>query len=292
MSTAAPERFGHDPATDGIRAGIVVRDYIGSQVDQLNRAIGRTQRHEAGSVGATRSSIHRIRTAVRGYGHLFTATPRGGPQLDHLLGALKHTEDLEGLRAHFADRFEQLDLTIPEYPKWYGVLEAEQEEGYRHIERVGTQAWVAALLGQVRMFADHARCSRDGDRPASSLMGVLSKAKTHLLDTYAKLSFATDLAVARNETRRAAREAHYLAEAAHPALGRAAGDIIIPVSNLEHLLGRYRQAAIARTWLLKLPGAARADSLTSTMADLEREQLRQLADEIDQATSGMIELWR
>ena len=292
MSTAATEKFGSDPLSELPRAGIVVRDYIGAQVDQLNRAIARTQRHDPGSVGSTRSAVHRIRTSIRGYRHLFTDAPQGGPQLDHLLDALKRTEDLEGLRCHFADRFDQLDLTVPEYPKWYAVLEADQEASYRNIERISTQTWVAALLGQVRIFADRAECSRDGDRPASSLMGVLSQAKAHLLDTYAKLSFATDLAAARNETRRAARDTRYLAEAVLPALGRAAGEIIIPVSNLEHLLGRYRQAAIARTWLLKLPGADRADSFTSSLADLEREQLRQLADEIDQATSGMIERWR
>ncbi|THV42333.1 CHAD domain-containing protein [Glycomyces buryatensis] len=278
--------------TASTRSGVVVRNYISDQVDALNEAIAATQRYAPGSAGSVRASIHRIRTAIRGYRHLFTEVPYGGEQLDQLLAALKHTEDLESLRVHFADRFDQLDLTVAEYPRWYDALEKEMRASYREIERTSTQAWVAALMGQVRIFAEHAHFSRDGDKPASSLMGVLSQAKTHLLDTYAKLSHATDLVAARDEARQAARDTHYLAEAAYAALGKPAEDVIIPVSNLEHLLAQYRQAVIARNWLLRLPGADRADRTTAALADLEREHLRQLGEEIDQVTSGMIDLWR
>ncbi|MCH7230665.1 CHAD domain-containing protein [Glycomyces sp. L485] len=277
--------------TASTRAGVVVRAYVSEQVEILNRAIARTQRHEPGSVALTRATIHRIRSALRGYRPLFTQTPRGGPQLDQLLAALKHTEDLEALRVHFADRFDQLDLTVAEQPRWYTALEAEQEASYRHIERTSTQAWVAALLAQMRSFADHAHYTREGDKPASSLMGVLTHAKTHLLDTYAKIGHATDLTVARDETRAAARDARFLAEAVRPALGRAAADMITQVAHMERLLAELRLAVIARNWLLRLPGADRADQLTGSLADLEKEQLRQLGDDIDLAVAALIDLW-
>jgi hypothetical protein len=163
---------------------------------------------------------------------------------------------------------------------------------YEQTEGIASQTWVAVLLSQVRLFTEHARFTRDGDKPASSLMGVLSQAKTHLLDTYGKLSHATDLVLARDETRIAAREAHFLAEAAVPALGRAAEDIAGPVADLEHLLTQYRQAVIARNWLLRLPGADRADRLTTSLAELEKEHLRQLGEEIDRAAADMVERWR
>ncbi|PRY54228.1 CHAD domain-containing protein [Glycomyces artemisiae] len=274
------------------RAGAVIQYYISSQVDALNRAIAATERHAPGSAASVRAVIHRLRTAIRGYQHLFTATPHGGVQLDQLLSALKHTEDLERLRTHFADRFDQLGLTVAEYPKWYGALDEEVQESYRQIERVHSQTWVAALLGQVRMFAEHAKFTRDGDKPASSLMGVVSKAKIHLLDTYVKMSHATDLVAARDQMRTAARDAHFLAEAAAPALGRSADDVIVPVSDLGHLLVQYRQAVIARNWLLRLPGADRADRLTASLADLEKEHLHQLGEQIDQAVADMIDRWQ
>jgi CHAD domain-containing protein len=292
-AAAAPMRAAtEEPMTASTRAGAVVQYYISSQVDALNRAIAATERHAPGSAGGVRAVIHRLRTAIRGYEHLFTETPHGGPQLDQLLAALKHTEDLERLRVHFADRFDQLGLTVAEYPKWYGALDEEVRESYRQIERVHSQAWVAALLGQVRMFAEHARFTRDGDKPASSLMAVLSKSKIHLLDTYAKMSHATDLVAARDQMRIAARETHFLAEAAEPALGRAADEIIAPVSDLGHLLVQYRQAVVARNWLLRLPGADRADRLSASLADLEKQHLRQLGEQIDAATADMSERWQ
>ncbi|GAA2266519.1 hypothetical protein GCM10009853_019660 [Glycomyces scopariae] len=278
--------------TASTRAGAVIQHYISSQVDALNRAIAATERHAPGSAAQVRAVIHRLRTAIRGYEHLFTETPHGGPQLDQLLAALKHTEDLERLRVHFADRFDQLGLTVAEYPKWYGALDEEVRESYRQIERVHSQAWVAALLGQVRMFAEHARFTRDGDKPASSLMGILSRSKAHLLDTYAKTSHTTDLVAARDQTRIAARETHLLAEAAEPALGRAADEVIAPVSDLGHLLVQYRQSVVARNWLLRLPGSDRADRLTASLADLEKEHLRQLGEQIDAATADMSERWQ
>lgn len=278
--------------TASTRAGVVVQTYISDHVDALNRAIAAIERNAPGSAGQVRVTIHQLRTVIRGYAHLFTETPYGGERLDHLLDRLKHTEDLEKLRVHFADRFDQLGLTAPEYPKWYGALEDEVRDSYHRVEGVSSQTWVAALLSQVRMFAEHARFTRDGDKPASSLMATLSKAKTHLLDTYAKLSYATDLVPARDETRMAAREAHYLAEAVTPALGRTAEDVLVPVADLEHLLDRYRQAVIARNWLLRLPGADRAPRLTASLADLEKEHLRQLGEDIDRSAAVMFDRWR
>ncbi|WP_081912973.1 CHAD domain-containing protein [Glycomyces sp. NRRL B-16210] len=291
-SAAAAERERSGAMSASTPAGVVIRSYIANQVDALNRAIAATERYAPGSAGSVRAAIHRLRTTIRGYEHLFAQTPHGGRELDQFLAALKHTEDLERLRIHFADRFDQLGLTVPEYPGWFDALEEEMRASYRQIERVHSQTWVAALLGQVRMFAEHARFTREGDKPASSLMGVLSKAKTHLLDTYGRLSYATDLVMARDEARIAAREAHFLAEAAEPALGRAAEEVIVPVADLEHLLTEYRQAVIARNWLLRLPGADRADRFTASLADLEKEHLRQLGEEIDRTTTGMIDRWR
>lgn len=291
-SAAAAERERSEAMTASTPAGQVIRAYISNQVDALNRAIAATERYAPGSAASVRAAIHRLRTAIRGYQHLFAQTPHGGRELDQFLAALKHTEDLERLHDHLGDRFDQLGLTVPEYPRWYGALGEDVLDSYRRIERVHSQAWVAALLGQVRMFAEHARFSREGDKPASSLMAVLSRAKAHLLETYGRLSYATDMVMARDEARVAAREAHFLAEAAEPALGRAAQEVVTPVADLEHLLTEYRQTVIARNWLLRLPGADRADRLTASLADLEKEHLRQLGEEIDKATTDMIDRWQ
>jgi hypothetical protein len=290
---AAPAaQAGPEPMTASTRAGTVVLTYIAEHTDALNRAIAAFERQAPGSAGAVRTTIYRLRTVIRGYAHLFTETPPRSQELDHLLEALKHTEDLERLRVHISDRFDQLGLVAPEYPKWYGALEREMHTSYEQSEGIASQTWVAVLLSQVRLFVEHAKFTRDGDKPASSLMGVLSQAKTHLLDTYGKLSYATDLVLARDESRIAARQAHYLAEAAVPALGATAAAIATPVGHLEHLLNQYRQTVIARNWLLHLPGADRADKLTASLADLEKQQLHQLGEEIDSAAADLFERWR
>lgn len=291
-SAAPAAEAAREAMTASTRAGAVVQRYISDHVDALNRAIGAIERNAPGSAGLVRVTIHRLRTVIRGYAHLFTETPYGGERLDRLLELLKHTEDLDKLRVHFAARFDQLGLTSSEHPKWFGALEREVHDSYHQVEGVASQAWVAALLSQVRLFAEHVHFTRDGDKPASSLMGILSRAKVHLLDTYGKLSYATDLALARDETRVAAREARYLAEAVAPALGRAAEDVVVPVAKLEHLLDRYRQAMIARNWLLRLPGADRADRLTTSLAELEKEHLRRLGEEIDRAAGAMLDSWQ
>lgn len=291
-STAPAAEARPDPMTASTRAGVVIQTYISDHVDALNRAIAAFERQAPGSAGAIRITIHRLRTVIRGYGHLFKQAPPRSHELDHLLETLKRTEDLEKLRAHFSDRFDQLALAAPERPEWYGALEEEMHLSYQQLEGVASQTWVAVLLSQVRMFTEHARFTRDGDRPASFLMGMLSQAKTHLLDTYGKLSYATDLVPARDATRIAAREAHFLAEAATPALGRIAEDVVVPVAHLEHLLDQYRQSVIARNWLMRLPGADRADRLTASLTELEKQHLRQLGEEIDQVAAGLFERWR
>ncbi len=279
------------PLTPDTPAGIVVRTYINGQVDVLNRAIGQIQRDTPGSVGLTRTTIHRIRTAIRGYRHLFAAPPHGGPQLDQLLASLKRTEDLEALRIHFLDRFDRLDLAPGERPHWYDTLKAEQDTAYRQIHRIGTQTWVAALLGQVRIFADSAAFTRDGAKPAASLTGTLTRTKAHLLHTYAKLPQAQDLPAAREELRQTARRSRCMAEAVEPALGRVASEMIAPIVDLEHLLEQYRRVSVARTWLLRLPGADRAKPVTATITELEQRGLHQLGEAIDQAAAVLIERW-
>lgn len=290
--SAAPADAGPEPMTASTRAGTVVITYISDHVDALNRAIAAFERQAPGSAGAVRVTIHRIRTVIRGYSHLFTKTPPHSQELDHLLEALKRTEDLEKLRVHFSDRFDQLGLVAPEYPRWYAALEDEMHDSYLQTEGIASQTWVAVLLSEVRLFTEHAQFTRDGDKPASSLMGFLSQSKNHLLDTYGKLSYATDLVLARDETRIAAREAHYLAEAAAPALGATAAEIVSRVADLEHLLDRYRQAVIARNWLTRLPGADRADRLTTSLAELEKQHLHQLGEDIDRAASDLAERWK
>jgi hypothetical protein len=291
-ASAAQVQAAPQPMNASTRAGIVVQTYISNNVDALNRAIAAFEREAPGSAGAVRATIYRLRISIRGYAHLFTQTPPRSQELDHLLEALKRTEDLEKLRVHFSDRFDQLGLEAPEHPRWYAALENEMLDSYQETEGVASQTWVAVLLSQVRMFAEHARLSRDGDRPASSLMGDLSHAKTHLLDTYGRLSYATDIVLARDETRLAAREAHCLAEAAAPALGRTAEDMVALVADLERLLDRYRQAVIARNWLLRLPGADRADRLTASLAELEKQHLRRLGEEIDRAVADLVRRWQ
>jgi hypothetical protein len=291
-ASAAPAQAEPQPMTANTRAGVVIQTYISGHVDALNRAIAAFERQASGSAGTVRVTIHRLRTVIRGYSHLFTETPPRSEELDHLLTALKHTEDLERLRVHFSDRFDQLGLVAPEYPVWYGAIEDEMHDSYRETEGIASQTWVAVLLSHVRLFAEHARCTRDGDKPASSLMGILSQAKTHLLDTHGRLSYATDLVLARDETRTAAREAHFIAEAAAPALGRVAEEMVTLVADLEHLLNQYRQAVIARNWLLRLPGSDRADRLTASLADLEKQRLHQLGEEIDRAAADLVRRWQ
>jgi len=291
-ASAAQAQAEPQPMTANTRAGIVIQTYISDHVDALNRAIAAFEREAPGSAGTVRVTIHRLRTVIRGYSHLFTETPPRSEELDHLLTALKHTEDLERLRVHFSDRFDQLGLAAPEFPGWYGALEDEMHDSYRVTEGVASQTWVAVLLSHVRLFTEHARCTRDGDKPASSLMGVLSQAKNHLLDTYGRLGYATDLVLARDETRIAAREAHFIAEAAAPALGRVAEEMVTLVADLEHLLNEYRQAVIARNWLLRLPGAYRADRLTLSLADWEKQRLHQLGEEIDRAAADLVRRWQ
>jgi CHAD domain-containing protein len=291
-STTAAGGARTEPMTPSTAAGIVVRAYIGEQVDTLNQAIARTQRYEPGSVGLTCVTVHRIRTAVRGYRHLFISAPYGGPQLDQLLAELKHAEDLEALGAHFADRFEQLDLTLAEYPRWYRSLQAEQEAAYRQIDRISTQTWVAALLGRVRGFAERAEFTHDGLKPAASLMGMLTRAKTHLLDTYAEVRYAADPTAARDDVRRAARDTRSMAEAVRSALGRPADEVIEPAAELEHVLEQYRRSAVARNWLQRLPAADRAKRLTTLLAELEQQRLHELGDEVAQTVAAVDERWR
>ncbi|WP_100448033.1 CHAD domain-containing protein [Glycomyces xiaoerkulensis] len=293
MSTAVPAgepRTG--PLTPATPAGIVVRSYIDAQVDVLDRAIGRLQRHESGSVGRTSTAVVRIRSAVRGYRHLFVEVPRGGERLEHLLADLKHAEDLEALRDHFTERLAGLGLAAERFPRWHTDIDLERREAYFELDRVSTQAWVAVLLEQVRLFAARARFTAAGRRPASSLMGVLTRAKYHLLDVYSKQRLAADPVEARDGTREAAREAHYLAEAVHPAFGRAAGEVIVPASNLEHLLSRYRLSLIAGNRLRRLPAADRADPLTVRLAEIEQEHRREMADQMDELAAALAERWR
>ncbi|WP_025273580.1 CHAD domain-containing protein [Haloglycomyces albus] len=272
-------------------AGLVIADYIGDHIDGLNTALADTLRAQPHSAADTRANIYRVRTAIRGYRHLFVTVPLAGPQLEQLLNTMKRTQELETLAEHFAHRFEQLSVDSDHYPSWYSTLLEERRDSYHDIERICEQTWVAALLARVRMFSDHPELTPDGERPASSLMDIISRSRTHLLDTYAKMSHAADINAARELTRQSARETRFLAEAAQDVLGTAVADIAHSAGRLHDDLNDYRQINVARTWLLRLPGKARADELTASLAELEKQDLHRVGDDIQITVNELISSW-
>ncbi|QSB04944.1 CHAD domain-containing protein [Natronoglycomyces albus] len=285
-SIAAPTEASHSQ-----KAGDLVLQYMSHNIDMLNGALARAQRAEAGSVGQTRESTRRILTATEGFGHLFTGMPEADPQMHQLIDSLRRAHHLESLQEYFADRFDQLGLLEPEYPSWYARLGEQTKLAYLEVERLATQTWVARMIARIRYYTEHPHLTKEGNQPAATLAAVLTAARMRLMDSYRRLNAAADVDLARDQTRQIARRARYLAEATQPTLAWAARDIIIPAGQMQHLLGQYRNAIAARNWLLRLPGADRAKSLTISLAQLEREHQRQLAAEIDAVAKEIFERW-
>lgn len=285
-SIAAPTDAAHEQ-----RAGDLILQYMGHHVDALNGALARAQRNEAGSVGHTRESIRRVRTATEGYGHLFKDIPDSEAQMRQLLESLRRAHHLESLQEYFVDRFDQLGLFEPEYPSWFYRLQQQGIATYQEAQRMATQTWVAAMLARIRIYTQAAELTQEGNQPAATLAAILTAARERLVDSYRRLSDASDIDMARDQTRKVARRARYLAEATQPTLGWAARDIIIPASQMQHLLAQYRNAIAARHWLLRLPGADRADSFTASLARMERDHQGQLTEEIDQVAQNIFSKW-
>ncbi|MFC4337352.1 CHAD domain-containing protein [Salininema proteolyticum] len=272
-------------------AGEVIADYVGDHVDELNADMGEVLRSTPGSAADTRQRIYRVRTAIRGYRSLFVTVPVGGPLLEQLLGALKRTRDMEALAEHFGNRLSQLEVPSDEMPGWYGELMDEREKSYRDVHTIAEQPWVAALLAQVRMFSDHPELTAEGKRTPGSLMNLISRSRTHMLDTYAKMSHTADAHAAREQARVASRDTWYMAEAAEGSLGKAVGDIANGARKLYDSMNDLLQAGIARTWLLQLPASDRAEELTMSMAELERREIHRLQEETDQIAVNLTRTW-
>jgi CHAD domain-containing protein len=252
------------PLTRHSSAAEVVLSYLRDQLTAIEHLDPLVRRAEPDAVHQMRVATRRARSALQAFGSIIDkeATRPLREELKWLaltLGQARDTEVmLDRLRTGLADIPAALVA---------GPVEARITAHFTaELAQAGKTA-VAALDGRrYRRLRDDLAgllvrppLTPLAERGAGEVLArLVRRAGRRLLRALAAVPEADDHDAALHEARKAAKMARYAAEAAVPALGRAASRQAAAAKDLQQVLGDHRDSVVARTVLLDLAGKARA----------------------------------
>ena len=244
-------------------AGEVVLTYLRGQVAAITRYDPLVRLDEPDAVHQMRVATRRARSALQAFGGIIEreATRPLCAELRWLAAALGQARDNEVLR----DRL-TADLAAIPVALVVGPVQARITAHFAAELTQARQTALGALDGQryLRLLDDLDALLADPPLapPATCQAGkVLAKplrrAVRRLQRALHAVPSAEDRDTAIHEARKATKRARYAAEAAVPALGKAASRHAAQAKELQQLLGDHHNSVVARTVLLDLAGKAR-----------------------------------
>jgi CHAD domain-containing protein len=263
MTTQDPGLPPGPPLTRHSSAAEVVLSYLRDQVAAIERYDPLVRRDEPDAVHQMRVATRRARSALQAFGSIIdreaTRPLRG--ELKWLALALGQARDTEVI-------LDRLRIGLADIPPALvtGPVEARITAHFTAELAQAGEIAVAALDGRrYRRLGDDlaglvARppLTPRAERGAGEVLAKpVRRVGRRLLRALAAVPEAEDRDAALHEARKAAKMARYAAEAAVPALGRAASRQAAAAKELQQVLGDHHDSVVARTVLLDLAGKAR-----------------------------------
>jgi len=252
------------PLTRGSPAGQVVLGYVRGQVAAIWRYDPLVRRDAPDAVHQMRVATRRARSALQAFGGIIDrdATRPLCAELKWLATALGPARDgevmLDRLTADLA-AFPAALVAGPVQARITGWFTAELAQARQSaLAALDGQRYLRLLDALDALLADPPLTPRAARKAGKGLAKPVRRAARRLQRALAAVPGAGDRDAAIHEARKAAKRARYAAEAAVPALGRAADRQAAQAKELQQLLGDHHDSVVARTVLLDLAGKARA----------------------------------
>jgi CHAD domain-containing protein len=289
-------RAGADAARP-LTAGDHLLDYLRRQRDAIVALDPAVRRDVPDSVHALRVATRRLRSALRTYDRLLdpAVTAPVGAELRRLAAELGVDRDREVLTERLTAALAGLPRTLVTGPVRARV------RTWSHARRDGSRDRLIAVLDGSRhldlldaldaLIADPPLREPAAERPEKELARAVRKDFDRLtaqIEQALALPPGRDRDLTLHEARKTAKRTRYAAEAASPALGEGAVDLVRSMTSLQSLLGEHRDSVITREALREMAAQAHAAGESTFTYGLlyGREERR-----AELAETALVEAW-
>jgi CHAD domain-containing protein len=257
--TSPPELSPRSPAAD------VALAYAAAQVAALTALDPQVRRDQADSVHKMRVAGRRLRATLRSFDTVLlrARTRQLSAELTWLGSVLGAARDAEVLAARLQSDLDQLPAELV-----LGPASARLREHFAPVEAAAREAVLAALnsdryltllSGLDTLLADPP-LAPDARLPAAKLIPAAVRRARRRVRTRMRRAWETPAGPARDaalhETRKAAKDARYAAEAASAAFGRDAARLATRMKEVQSVLGDHHDSVVARSTVRDLAIAA------------------------------------
>lgn len=254
-------------AKDPVDAGDHVLAYIREQRDAIIELDPAVRRDLYDSVHSMRVATRRMRSTFRSYGKVLdrTVTDPIGDELKWLAGELGVDRDQEVLTERLTGALDDLPRNLLSGPV------RTRLRTWSHARSSGSRRRLIAVLDGRRyldlltaldaLVADPPLLKAAAGDPSTVIAKAVRKdfkKVSELIEEALDRPSGGDRDFAMHEARKKAKRTRYAAEAAAPALGRPAADLVKSMKSLQTLLGDHQDSVMAREAVLGLSAQAHA----------------------------------
>ncbi|GAA2395177.1 CHAD domain-containing protein [Streptomyces coeruleofuscus] len=296
--TAPHQRRASAPAGEPVTASDHVLAYVRAQRDAIVELDPAVRRDAEDSVHCMRVATRRLRSTFKSYGEILdrTVTDSVGDELKWLAGELGLDRDREVLTERLTAALDEVPATLVRGP----VAErlhtwVRTEHGGARVRLIGvldSRRYLALLDTLDALIADPPLGKAAGKKPRKPIAEAVQKdfrKVAGLVERAVELEPGTDRDVAIHEARKKTKRARYAAEAARPALGKPAKDLVKSMKALQILLGEHQDSVMARQALRELSAVAHAAGESSFTYGLLHEREEQRAVRVETELPGFWE---
>jgi CHAD domain-containing protein len=266
LDETAPKKK-REPAAldDPVTAGDHVLAYVRAQRDAIIDLDPAVRQDAEDSVHSMRVATRRLRSTFKSYGKVLdrTVTDPIGDELKWLAGELGVDRDREVLNERLSAALDEVPDALV-YGDVAGRLStwAGDRPGGASARLIGvldSHRYLALLDALDAVIADPPLRKAAGKDPGKVIPKAVQKdfgKVSALVGQALELESGTDRDVAIHEARKKTKRTRYAAEAAGPALGKPAKDLVKAMKSLQNLLGEHQDSVMARQTVLELSAVA------------------------------------
>ncbi|WP_219461256.1 CYTH and CHAD domain-containing protein [Nonomuraea rhizosphaerae] len=252
------------PPTKEGTAGEAIMDYLAGQVKALLSQDPRVRREEDDAVHQMRVASRRLRSALKAFKSVISATKLVQDELRWLATVLGEVRDLEVIRARFGRELAGLApelVTGPIAARLGDDLLAREREAYERIREALSGDRYFALLDALDTMTARPRLTKTAAEPAQDTLTDVAAANwalvTKAYDTAQAIDDLDRREIAMHDVRKAAKRARYTAEALEPTLGGRMAKLARRAEAVQEVLGTHQDGVVAQETLAKEAESAR-----------------------------------
>lgn len=265
--TAPKKKLASGSVEEAVTAGDHVLAYVRAQRDAIVELDPAVRQDVEDSVHSMRVATRRMRSTFKSFGKVLdrAVTDPIGDELKWLAGELGVDRDREVLNERLSAALDEVPRALVSGPvaervsKWAG--DSPGGASHRLIGVLDSHRYLALLDTLDALLTDPPLLEAAGKEPGKVLPKAVKKdfrKVTGLVEQALELDPGSDRDVAIHEARKKTKRTRYAAEAATPALGKPAKDLVKTMKSLQVLLGEHQDSVMARGTLSELSAVAHA----------------------------------